>query len=217
MRIPKIYNYTSFDDKETVILPESEYNKPTYIMYDDRTRFKFIKTIEKYVRGSYEYKQLIEYLHSQLGMTYDMFFNNVSKSTSKRISIEIHHLPFTLYDIVNVILTKFEAEDIPLDPYAIAEEVTMCHYKGMVTLVPLSVTVHQLYHRGDIFIPVQYMDKGFVKFYQTYKPYMKDYEGMLIKLVAMSKAFDIKTANSILRKHLIYLENFGYVSIPKVL
>lgn len=215
MRIPKVSNYTSFDDKETVILPEGEYNKPSYIMYDDRTRTKFIKTIEKYVRGSYEYKQLIEYLHTQLGMTYDMFFNQVSKEKGKRIGIEIHHLPFTLYDIVNVILRKYEEEEIPLDPYKIAEEVTICHYKGMVTLVPLSVTVHQLYHRGDIFIPVQYMDKGFVRFYQEYKPYMADYEPMLIKLVAMSKAFDMSTANTILRKHLIYLKNFGYVSIPK--
>ena len=215
MRIPKIYNYTSFDDKETIVLPEGEYNKPSYIMYDDRTRHKFIKTVEKYVRGSYEYKQLIEYLHNQLGMTYDMFFNRVSKETSKKIRIEIHHLPFTLYDIVNVVLKKYEDEELTIDPFMIAEEVTMCHYKGMVTLVPLSQTVHQLYHRGDIFIPVQYMDKGFVKFYQAYKPYMADYEPMLIKLVAMSKAFDIRTANSVLRKHLIYLQNFGYVNIPQ--
>jgi len=44
---------------------------------------------------------------------------------------------------------------------------------------------------------------------------MADYEPMLIKLVAMSKAFDIRTANSVLRKHLIYLQNFGYVNIPQ--
>lgn len=214
MRIPKISNYSSICDRETVALPEVEFNKPSYIMYDDKTRGKFIKTVEKIVRTSVEYKRFIAYLHSHFGMTYDMFFNNVSKDKGKRVKIEIHHMPFTLYDIVNVVLMKYEVEEIPIDPLVIAEEVMMCHYKGMVTLVPLSTTVHQLYHRGDIFIPLQFVDKGFVSFYQAYKPYMAEYEPMLIRLVAMSKAFDMKTANPILHKHLIYLDNQGYKSVP---
>jgi hypothetical protein len=99
-----------------------------------------------------------------------MFYNNVSKDKAKRVSIEIHHIPFTMYDIVATVLRKYEEEEIPIDPYAIAEEVVALHYKGMVSLVPLSTTVHELYHRGDVFIPLQYVDKGFVLFYQAYKP-----------------------------------------------
>lgn len=215
MRIPKISNYSSITDRETYVLPESEFNRTSYVMYDNKVRTKFIKTVERYVRSAIEYKRLIAYLHEVLGMKYDMFYNEVSKDLHKRISIEIHHLPFTLYDICNVVLTKFENEDLTIDPFMIAREVLMCHYQHMVTLVPLSATVHQLYHRGDIFIPIQYLDKGFVSFYQAYKPYMAEYEPMLIRLVAMSKAFDIKTANPILNKHLIYLQNYGYLSTPE--
>ena len=147
-------------------------------------------------------------------MTYDMFFNNISKDKGKRIKIEIHHIPFTLYDIASIVLKKYEAENLPIDPLMIAQEIMMLHYQGFVGLVPLSTTVHQLYHRGDIFIPLQYVDKGFVLFYQAYKPYMSEYESTLIKLVALSKRFDGTNANQILLKHLIYLKNFGYSSVP---
>lgn len=215
MRIPKISNYSSIPDKVVLDLPETEYNKPSYIMYDNKIRSKFIKKVESIVRTSYEYKRFIEFCHLSLGMTYDMFYNNVSKDKAKRVSIEIHHIPFTMYDIVATVLRKYEEEEIPIDPYAIAEEVVTLHYKGMVSLVPLSTTVHELYHRGDVFIPLQYVDKGFVLFYQAYKPYLVDYEPMLIKLVALSKAFDIKTANPILKRQLVYLNNEGYSSTPE--
>lgn len=215
MRIPKISNYSSIPDKVVLDLPETEYNKPSYIMYDNKIRSKFIKKVESIVRTSYEYKRFIEFCHLSLGMNYDMFYNNVSKDKARRVTIEIHHIPFSMYDIVATVLRKYEEEDIPIDPYTIAEEVVTLHYKGMVSLVPLSTTVHELYHRGDIFIPLQYVDKGFVLFYQAYKPYLADYEPMLIKLVTLSKAFDIKTANPILKRQLVYLNNEGYSSTPE--
>lgn len=215
MRIPKISNYSSIDDKETVELPEVEFNKTSYILYDNKVRHKFIRMVENIVRSSYEYKRFIQYLHTNLDMTYDMFFNAISKDKGKRVKIEIHHIPFSLYDIASIVLKKYEAEDLPIDPLMMAEEIMMLHYQGFVGLVPLSTTVHQLYHRGDIFIPLQYVDKGFVLFYQAYKPYMEEYEAMLIKLVTMSKQFDMLNANQVLVKHLIYLKNFGYSSVPE--
>ena len=41
MRIPKVLNYSALTDKELITLPEIEFNKPSYIMYDDKTRYKF--------------------------------------------------------------------------------------------------------------------------------------------------------------------------------
>lgn len=213
MRIPKINNYSSIGDTELRVIPNMEFVRPSYILYDEKARTKFIKKVEKIVRSSHEYRELIAYLHSGLDMNYCMFFNNVSKDKGRRVGIEIHHLPFSLFDIVNIILKKYEEEEIPFDPLIIAEEVMQCHYKGHVGLVPLSTTVHQLYHRGDIFIPLQYVDKGFLCFYQEYKPYLKDYEEMLKRLIILSKDFDLGK-NSILRKHLIYLNNIGYESTP---
>ena len=214
MRIPKISNYSSISDKETLFVPETEFDKPSYIIYNEKTRSKFIKSVEKIVRSSLEYREFIAYLRTELGMNFCMFFNNVSRDEIKNLGIEIHHIPFSLFDIVNIVLRKYEAEEMTIDPLVIADEVMQLHYRGMVGLVPLSVTVHELYHRGDLFIPLQYVDKGFILFYQEYKDYMKEYEEMLKRLINLSKDFDLGS-NSILRKHLIYLDPEGYNQIPQ--
>jgi hypothetical protein len=54
-----------------------------------------------------------------------------------------------------------------------------------------------------------------VQFYREYKPYLKDYEGMLVKLVEMSKSFSMDANSHILQKKYIYLNNSGYDSIPE--
>lgn len=213
MRIPRVLNYDAITDKEVYTLPEMDFNKPTYVMYDEKTRTKFIKKVEKLIRSSLEYKEFINYLHSAYDMNYCMFFNNVSKEDGRRIKIEIHHIPFTLFDISNIVLKKYETEELPIDPLRIAEEIMELHYKGMVGLVPLSQTVHELYHRGDIFIPLQYVDKGFLLFYKEYKDYIHDYDEQLKRLIVLSKDFDLGK-NSVLRKHLIYLNNLGYDAKP---
>lgn len=214
MRIPKISNYSSISDKETLFIPETEFDKPSYIMYNEKTRSKFIKSVEKIIRSSLEYREFISYLRAELGMNFCMFFNNVSRDDIKNIGIEIHHIPFSLFDIVNIVLRKYETEELIIDPLVIADEVMRLHYEGKVGLVPLSVTVHELYHRGDLFIPLQYVDKGFILFYQEYKDYMKEYEEMLKRLIVMSRNFNLNE-NTILKKHLIYLDPEGYNQVPQ--
>lgn len=214
MRIPKISNYSSISDKETLFIPETEFDKPSYIMYNEKTRSKFIKSVEKIIRSSLEYREFISYLRAELGMNFCMFFNNVSRDDIKNIGIEIHHIPFSLFDIVNIVLRKYETEELTIDPLVIADEVMRLHYEGKVGLVPLSITVHELYHRGDLFIPLQYVDKGFILFYQEYKDYMKEYEEMLKRLIVMSRNFNLND-NTILKKHLIYLDPEGYNQVPQ--
>ena len=82
-------------------------------------------------------------------------FLQVSNNDAYKIKIEIHHYPFTLYDIVCIVYKKRVANYESLDVEMIAKEVTMLHYKLLVGLIPLSVTVHQLVHEGKLFIPVQ--------------------------------------------------------------
>ena len=183
-------------------------------MYNEKTRSKFIKSVEKIIRSSLEYREFISYLRAELGMNFCMFFNNVSRDDIKNIGIEIHHIPFSLFDIVNIVLRKYETEELTIDPLVIADEVMRLHYEGKVGLVPLSVTVHELYHRGDLFIPLQYVDKGFILFYQEYKDYMKEYEEMLKRLIVMSRNFNLNE-NTILKKHLIYLDPEGYNQVPQ--
>lgn len=216
MRIPRINNYRGIKVAREVNTEGLEFSKPVYIFYNEKSRNKFIKRIEKIVRSSLEYREFINYLRESLGMNFCTFFNNVSKSKGKKIGIEIHHMPFSLYDITSIVLKKYETEELPIDPYVIAEEVIKLHYTGKVGLIPLSTTVHELYHRGDLFIPLQIVDKGYLLFYKEYKEYMEEYNDILATLIKLSKQYDASQGTPLLEKNLVKVNN-GYNSTPNTI
>ena len=218
MRIPYIEPYKETSPEENIFLPKCNLERPTLMLTTDTDRVKYIKYIEKLIRTSYEYKEYISYLTEVCEMDFCSFFNNISKDLIKKMKIEIHHEPFTLYDIVNIVLRRFMKNEEDINEYDLANEVLSLHFKGMVGLIPLSITVHQLVHAGKVFIPLQYLDDGFLYFYHEYKDEVSecDLETTLIKKIELSKTFDVKN-NSILHKKYIYITNEGYSSIPEEL
>ena len=216
MIVPKIYNYNGEVAKEVVQLPTIEFTRPKYIFLNDKDKDKFIKMVEKIVRSSFEYKEYIDYLKNVVGMKVCSFYSNLDKDDKSfaAISIEIHHEPLTLYYIVSIIVEKFLEEDMEMNPFLVADECLKIHFMGKVGLIPLSVTVHELVHKGKVFIPLQYLDNGFMNFYEDYKPYINDkIKEVLKEKIIMSKKFNLKE-NEILNKKFIYLENEGYDNIP---
>lgn len=214
MRIPKLDKYNDEIDKEEYELPELLLERRKYNLDNDKDRFKFITNIEKLCRQSLEYKTLIEYLKLNKGMNFCSFFHKVTKKNfgKTRISVEIHHEPFTLYDIVAIVLAKRQADELPLDMHEIAEEVMRLHYSGKVGLIPLSTTVHQLVHSGKFFIPLQYLDDGYNKFYQEYYNYIKKMDGINEMMEAKMRLSAEYADNpdkflSILKKKYIYVLN----------
>lgn len=226
MRIPKIKQYQENSENTTYQVGELCIGKSFYNLDNNKDKVKFIKTIEVLVRSSMEYKELIRYLNSRLGMNYCSFFHNVSKEkyAKANIRIELHHEPFTLFDIVDIVLNKHldEREDDNQIPsmLAIANEVMELHYDGLVGLLPLSQTVHELVHSGALFVPLQFIDEGFNEFYNRYKKYIDEpLKQMLITKVNLSKEYaeDPDKFISILRKKYIYVINEQYDSIPEML
>lgn len=223
MRIPKIKHYTTESEVVTQPVEELLISKTFYNFGNNKEKVKFIKTTEVLIRSSLEYRELIQYLGSKLGMNYCSFFHNVSKEKygKARIRIELHHEPFTLYDIVNIVLTKhlMESEDTStISMLDIAEEVMGLHYDGYVGLVPLSQTVHELVHSGTMFIPLQFIDKGFNTFYLRYKDYIEEpLKQMLITKLNLSKEYaaNPEQFTEILRKKYIYVVNDNYESVPE--
>lgn len=225
MRIPKIKHYSS--DAETIIQPVDElaFSKSFYNLTNNKEKVKFIKTIEKLVRSSLEYKELIRYLSSKLGMNFCSFFHNVSKEkySKANIRIELHHEPFTLFDIVDIVLNKHLAEleeNEFVNMLDVAEEVMALHYDGYVGLLPLSQTVHELVHSGTLFIPLQFIDEGFNEFYNQYKQYIDEpLKQMLVAKVGLSKEYAENPDKflTVLRKKYIYVMNENYESVPEYL
>lgn len=191
MRInpPKIHDK---DVKEETIFI-SEVEKADMSIEVPYNRDKLIKRIEKMVRQSYEYRDLINFLKEEMNLDHCLLLTNVTFDIA---SIHFHHDPLRLYDIVDTVLRKHETlyGENKINVFDIANEVMRCHYEGRIPLCPVTATVHQLIHNEGLFIPIQIISQSgwgnWRLFLSLYKPYMsqefmdrvKDYMGQSKKV-----------------------------------
>ena len=145
-------------------------SKPSVDFEDEKKLRKYIKSIESIIRGSYEYRKFIKYLKEEQDYTSCAFFSDIDIKEIKNVGIEFHHYPFTLYDIVQIVLYKeSNFYNNQVNTYDIANEVMRLHYEGMVGLVPLSVSLHQLAHSGNLFINFKLTSGNVKEFIERYK------------------------------------------------
>ena len=142
-----------------------------YCLDDEKEYEKFVKDVEANVRRSYEYKELIKYLRDYMGMNKCAFLKDISNQETYDIKIEIHHYPFTLRDIVEIVIRKRSYYKDYISVQMCAKEVMELHYKLVIGLIPLSETVHQLAHSGRIFIPTDKVLGRYNLFIDYYKPF----------------------------------------------
>ena len=214
--MPKIDNYENKNKIEYVKINEIPTTTRNVIIMNEKDKIKLIKTIERIVRSSMEYKQYIQYLRDEIDMTLCSFFNNINNKNTKKISIEIHHEPFTLFDLTQIVLDKWVNEEKDIIPLLIAEQVVLLHYKNTVGLIPLCVTVHELVHHGKLFIPLQNLFGNFVSFIEEYEKYIsKDLLSLLEAKFKISKELS-EPDMSILEKKYIYLEIKGF-TFPQII
>ncbi len=159
-------NITNLNDFDSEI--------PVYDLNDDKDFKKYMKDIEKLIRTSFEYKVFCRYLRENFGMDKCAFLANVSNEDNNyNVKIELHHYPFSLYDIVNIVYRKRSYNHESLSVAMVAEEVLQLHYQLLVGLIPLSETVHQLFHSGRLFIPVNKVLGRYKIFVDIYYPYIE--------------------------------------------
>jgi hypothetical protein len=209
MRVAKLENYNNDSLIETYKIQEiSKIQRHTRLL-TDKDKKKVIKKIEQVVRSSQEYKHYIEFLKREIDMTQCSFFTGITTKDARRVSLEIHHEPFTLFDITQTVMQKWINEEREINPIMIAEEIMKLHYQNKIGLIPLSVTVHQLVHRGNIFIPLQNVYGDFIAFLQEYEIHVTaDLKEILEVKLRMSR--DITNQDlSILGKKYTYLEIDG--------
>ena len=194
---------------------------PEYNLYDfdlnDETSFKkYIQTIEKTVRTSYEYKALIQYLREYMDMNQCAFYKNVNNTDSTKIKIEIHHEPLSLYDICLIVYNKRSAFNEPLDEEYVAKEVMYLHYNLMIGLIPLAETVHQLVHAQYLFVPTSAVLGRYKEFVDRYEPYMLPEQlEALEHIEEATKVYDGEDAKVLLSKNYIYVDMSGSYNLPK--
>lgn len=175
----------------------TEYRSPSIYSYYFETEKRypmFVKKIERIIRSSKEMRNYMYYLKSELDMGKCYFLQGVNKDEA---SIELHHYPFTLFDIVDIVLQKYIRTGLNYSTADIAQEVLELHYKGLVGLVPISVTAHELAHAGELFIPLQWTHGDYHKFVKKYNIGMtSDHLEMLKKLIHLSKHIETNLAKN---------------------
>lgn len=137
------------------------------VITTEKQRVKLIMTIERLVRQNIDYKDIITFMRKNINMDQCEFFDNF-KAGKRRGMIEIHHAPFDLFSIVEVVMDKMEKDKGYIDEYPVADEVLRMHYEGLIGLIPLSITCHQLVHDGKLVVPLNCVYGRFVEFTNKY-------------------------------------------------
>ena len=162
------------DKKEMKVNIDELPRRPLPKYTSPRDREKYIKTCEMVIRKSLEYKDYIKFLRENMDMDQCIILSNLKNGNGKRYHIEIHHEPFTLFDIVETVITKRLENGESINALNVADEVMDLHYSGLVGLVPLTITMHELVHKGRIFIPLQFIYHKYNEFFAEYEDFMND-------------------------------------------
>ena len=196
---------------------EEKPERPVYVFKSVKDRIKFIKTCEAMIRKSLEYKEYIKFLKDNMDMSHCEVLKNISNENGRHYTIEIHHEPFYLFDIVDTVITKREACGESTNPFDIAEEVMALHYDEKIGLIPLSKTAHELVHSDRIFIPLQLIYQNYNKFYDEYEQYMSQ---NLKEQIEMKVNISLKTSNilsDVMDPEFVYvnIDGFDFPEVPE--
>lgn len=193
------------------------YDRYDFDLNDEKSFKKYIQTIERVVRSSFEYKAMIRYLREYMDMNQCAFYKNVNNTDNTKVRIEIHHEPLSLYDICIIVYNKRVAFNEPLDEEYVAKEVMYHHYNLMVGLIPLAETVHELVHASYLFVPTTAVLGKYREFVEMYKPYMLPEQiETLEHIEEATKAYDSDDAKTILSTNYIYMDMSGAYNMPKM-
>lgn len=185
-----------------------EYDQQAYDLTDEKDFSKYISDIEKEVRGSFEYKQMIQYLKENMDMNRCAFLEGTTIDPENRISIEIHHYPFTLYDLCIIIYNKREYYNESVELEMVAKEVMQRHYELLVGLIPLSKTVHELAHSENIFIPVDRVLGNWKRFWNVYSDFLTPEQADVIqRIIEYTEAYNKERNEEVLKRNVVYLSS----------
>jgi len=127
----------------------------------------FIKSVKLMVRTSEEYKEFINYVKTYQGLKYCSFLGNIDDCEGE-VTIEIHHTPLTIHEVIEVIAGHLIMEKKPITTYDIAHITMEEHFLQNVGVVPVSKTMHELIHDGKINVNIDQVFGNISRFLQKY-------------------------------------------------
>ncbi len=155
----------------------SKYNKDiASIEIEEDLDEKTISYLEKIIRSSYEYKEYINYMKTELDLTKCALMPQLDQKNMD-FTLEFHHYPMNLFEITQTVGLKMIDElkdNQKLSPFSICEKVMEEHYRNNIGLVPLSTTLHQMAHNKSINIPIDKVNGNYKRFIKNYSEFIDD-------------------------------------------
>lgn len=139
----------SSDDTPEVIMMY----KPTDYFADITSYTKFVKSVERMVRNSDDYKAFLSWVKNVLGVNFCQVSSNIVEGDA---TIEMHHGPiFTLFDYAAIILNDAIMRGDKISTFRIAQRVIEEHFALRVQVVMLAKTNHEAITNRDLFLNVR--------------------------------------------------------------
>ena len=209
LQIMKMNRSSTIDIEE---VPEMD--TEIYCLDDDRDFKHYVRDIKNNVRYSFEYRRFIKFLRENMNMDRCSFLQGITNADGFDIKIEIHHYPFSIEDIIRIVIRKRQYYNESLDVQMVAKEVMELHYKLIIGLIPLSETVHQLFHSGRLFIPVDAVLGRYNLFVEYYEPFCEPEQLDTLKRIeeySNNQLSDIRNTTIIDQNHVTYnIQNSMY-------
>lgn len=192
------------------------YDRSDYDLADSNVVMKkFLPSVERICRNSFEYKRMVMYLRQYMDMHKCAFYEKLDNLESTKVHIEIHHEPLSLFDICRIIYNKRVYFNEPLDDEWIAKEAMYIHYKLQVGLIPLAETIHELVHNQYLFVPTTKVLGKYKEFINAYSPWIpEELQIVLDHIEKVTKTCDEEEYKDILAKNYVYV-NMGN-TLPKM-
>jgi hypothetical protein len=160
---------TTTDDGNVVVKSQNSIFSDSFCFqdyYDEALMRKFIKSTEAIIRQSKEYNDYLALIKTNYSiLNYDNMMSHIGSGDA---SIEIHHYPFTLYDIVEIVMSHHIARGDNFTSFDLAKEIMNLHFRHEIGFVPLTTTNHELAHDGAIFISTKQIFGDWRKFAAEY-------------------------------------------------
>jgi len=164
-----------------------------YLQEDHKAKAKYVKYLEKLVRASMELRDYLSFLKENAEMNDCAIFAGVTREDCR---IEIHHFPFSLFDITRIILDDALANNEDVSSFTIVSRVVLEHFLGNVGLIPLSLTAHELAHSGAITLSLKNVTGNWQNFVKKFAYVMtKDDIERLKFLVKASASESLNNSN----------------------
>ena len=138
----------------------------------DRELNMFVKSCERLIRMSPEYRIWTDYIREVLGYQVCEITGELHAHTS----VDIHHHPFTLWAIVKSTILKKSSSNEEFCSYDISEEVIQLHYDLKVPFCLLISSLHDKFHNGFLQIPMEIVHGDIQHLLQNNLGFLEDSE-----------------------------------------